>query len=368
LSENTRATGASQAFCTPNSDTHTTRLSRVKDWLEESKRLVTEEAGRNACKIQKVSHRLVWDLAETFSRFPSFTQHGAVWAGQATLALQLGVDVRQVRRAIAVLLELKVLSIKRPSRSQRRDTNTMVALLDGKPLFAEVDNDHRPSASAEYRTPASPKYRATASSNSMEQELKKDSSPVGPPGAAQATPRQAEGDALDRMQNTRGEAAASAPASQPSFARLFDDYPHPPGAVENPAYYAHARKAWNKLSTEQKQSAQLTGRKAPGERWLGYWLDDGRETGEFRIAARHTDGARVWVREGHPNLRRGGKITAQMVGAFRQYNTALADNCKPAGCSKANGRRISTSSSAMGEQHERALHHPDPDSAAQHRG
>ena len=50
----------------------------------------------------------------------------------------------------------------------------------------------------------------------------------------------------------------------------------------------------------------------------------------------------------HPNLRRGGKITAQMVGAFRQCNTALADNCRPAGCLKANGRRISTSSSAMG--------------------
>ena len=49
-----------------------------------------------------------------------FTQHGTVWAGQATLALQLGVDVRQVRRAIAVLLELKVLSVERPSRGQHR--------------------------------------------------------------------------------------------------------------------------------------------------------------------------------------------------------------------------------------------------------
>src|SRR5215831_8768502 len=66
----------------------------------------------------------------------------------------------------------------------------------------------------------------------------------------------------------------------------------------------------------------------------------------------------------HRNLRRGGKITAQMVGTFRQYNAALADNCRPVGCSKANGRRISTSSSEMGGQHERALHHFDPDSAA----
>jgi len=91
-------------------------------------------------------------------------------------------------------------------------------------------------------------------------------------------------------------------APQQSFARLFDDYPHPPAAVKIPAYYAHARKAWNKLSTEQKKFAQLTGRKALGERWLGYWLDDGRETGKFSFAARQTNGARVWVREGTPEF------------------------------------------------------------------
>ena len=283
----TRAPGASQArFCTPNPHADATRRSRLKFvWLEQLKTLVAEEAGRNGCKIQKVSHRLVCDLAETVARYPSFTQHG-----------------RQVRRAIAVLLELKVLSIERPSRGQRRDTNTMVAFLDERPLFAVVEDDHRVSPSAEYRTPTSPNHRATASSNSREEELKKDSSPVGPSGAAQATQRQAEGVALDRMQTTTGEAAPSAPASPPSFARLFDDYPHPPGAVNIPAYYAHARKAWNKLSSEQKQCAQLTAEKALGERWLGYWLDDGRETGEFRVAARHTDGARVWVREGTPEF------------------------------------------------------------------
>jgi hypothetical protein len=180
--KNTRAPGASQArFWTPNPRADATRRSRLKFvWLEELKRLVAEEAGRSACKIQKVSHRLVSDLAETFARYPSFTQHGEVWAGQATLALQLGVDVRQVRRAISVLSELKVLSIKRPSRSRRRDTNTMVALLDERPLFAVVENDHPVSPSAEYRRPASPNHRATASSNSREEELKKDSSHVGP--------------------------------------------------------------------------------------------------------------------------------------------------------------------------------------------
>jgi len=56
----------------------------------------------------------------------------------------------------------------------------MVALLDERPVFAVVEDDHRVSPSAEYRTPTSPNHRATASSNSREEELKKDSSPVGP--------------------------------------------------------------------------------------------------------------------------------------------------------------------------------------------
>src|SRR5262249_50008901 len=151
--KNTRAPGASQArFCTPNPHADATRRSRLKFvWLEQLKRMVAKEAGRNACKIQKVSHRLGCDLAEKLAHYPSFPQHGEVWAGQATLALQLGVDVRQVRRAIAVLLQLKVFSIKRPSRGRRRDTNTMVALLDERPLFAVVENDYRVSPSAEYR-------------------------------------------------------------------------------------------------------------------------------------------------------------------------------------------------------------------------
>src|SRR5262249_25184115 len=148
----------------------------------------------------------------------------------------------------------------------------------------------------------SPNHRATASSNSREEELKRDSSPVCRSGAAQATQRQPEGDALDSMQNTAGEAAASPPASQPSFARLFDDYRHPTGAMEIPAYYPHARNAWNKLSTEQKQSAVQAAPDAPGDRWLGYWLDDGREMGKFKLAARHSGGARVWVPEGTPEF------------------------------------------------------------------
>jgi hypothetical protein len=218
-SENTRAPGASQArFCAPNPHADATRRSRLKFvWLEQLKREVADEAGRNACKIQKVSHRLVCDLTETFARYPSFTKHGEVWAGQATLAFQLGVDVRQVRRAIAVLLKLKILSIKRPSRGRRRDTNTILALLDERPLFGRP----RPLTKGQLRPPILGKRRYSADgdtrwSTSTTAEPKKDSSPVGPSGAAQATQQRAEGDAVDRTQshnrrNGSGSVSAGVP-------------------------------------------------------------------------------------------------------------------------------------------------------------
>ena len=271
-SKNTRALGASQArFCRPNPHADATRRSRLKFvWLEELKRLVAEEAGRSACKIQKVSHRLVCDLAETFARYPSFTQHGQVWAGQAALALQLGVDVRQVRRAIAVLLELKVLSIKRPSRGQRRDTNTMVALLDERPLFAVVEDDHRVSPSAEYRTPTSPNHRATASSNSKEEELKKDSSPVGPSNTSRRkTPVAKEEESNFDELNSGGGCSQDdlrPSATKPNSRKTGDDGASllrssrgfiriPEAQREKPAYEPMARQAWGALSNAQKAEA-----------------------------------------------------------------------------------------------------------------
>ena len=308
--KNTRAPGASQArFCTPNPHADATTRSRLKFvWLEELKRQVADEAGRNACKIQTVSHRLVCDLAETVARYPSFAQHGEVWAGQATLAFQLGVDVRQVRRAIAVLLKLRVLSIKRPSRGRRRDTNTMVALLDERPLFAVVEDDHRVSSSAEYRTSTSPNHRATASSNSREEELKKNSSPVGlsrtgacetpapqeeelkPDGAcSQAGPHPPNG-------NAQGDSAGGAA----SFARLLRDYPHPRGQPENPAYEPVARRAWGALTNAQKADAIDAAPNAPGKIWLGHWLNDARETGNFATVKQSAAGPRVWVSENTP--------------------------------------------------------------------
>ena len=49
LLKNIRAPGASQAsFCTPNSYADASRRSRLKAWFKQSKRLVSEQAGRNA--------------------------------------------------------------------------------------------------------------------------------------------------------------------------------------------------------------------------------------------------------------------------------------------------------------------------------
>ena len=312
--KNTRAPGASQArFCSLNPHADATRRSRRKFvWLEKLNRLVAEEAGRSACKIQKVSHRLVCDLAGTFARYPSFTQHGEVWAGQATFAFQLGVDVRQVRRAISVLLELKVLSIRRPSRGQRRVTNTMVALLDERPLFAEVDDEHRVSPSAEYRTPTSPDHRATASSNSREEGLKKDSSPVDPfdtsrRGTPVAKEEETNFDELNsgggcsqddpRPSATKANSRNTGDDGAVAFAELMKVYPHPRGQRENPAYEPMARRAWGALSDAQKAEAIDAAPHAPGKIWLGHWLNDARETGIFEITeAALPPAARVGLR------------------------------------------------------------------------
>jgi hypothetical protein len=306
--KNTRPPGASQArSCTPNPRADATPRSRLRFvWLEQLKSLVAKEAGRNACKIQTVSHRLVCDLAETLARYPSFTQHGEVWAGQAILALQLGVDVRQVRRAIAVLLQLKVLRIKRPSWGRRRDTNTMVALLDENPLFAVGEDDHRASPSAEYRTRTSPNHRASASSNSREEELKKDSSSVGPSGTGigeMPTAQEEESD-VDKLKPedtcsrvdpdpSKGLSAGRAA----SFARLLTDYPHPREQRKKPAYEPTARRAWAKLTDAQRAKAIDAAAYAPGRIWLAHWLNDAREIGNFELLKQSAAGPRVWVSE-----------------------------------------------------------------------
>jgi hypothetical protein len=111
------------------------RIRRKFAWLAELKKAVCSEVGRVACKYQKVSHRLVADLADEIvsGRYPSFMKHGEVWVGQVMLAKRLGVHERQVRRAVAVLVALGFLLVERDRRE--RNTNKMTPLTAGTPLF-----------------------------------------------------------------------------------------------------------------------------------------------------------------------------------------------------------------------------------------
>jgi hypothetical protein len=304
-SQNTRAAGASQARSdSPGLRADAAGRTRLKfAWLAQLKMLLCRGAGHNACKGQKVSHRLVADLAEEIAsgRYPSFMKDGEVWVGQASLANRLGVNERQVRRAIAVLVALKLLRVERASRGRRRDTNKMAALLHEKPLF-EADRTHyRASASGENRTSASSDHRARAPSNSKKEEAKKDSSPVssckvGP--AAQIGP-QVEGELFD-CDEIQDEPNAASRVVEISFARLLRDYPHPPSSQEHRAYRPHARTAWSKLTPAQKASAVRAATNAPGKEWLGHWLDSGRETGKFEVVEQCAVVARMWVRHGTP--------------------------------------------------------------------
>jgi hypothetical protein len=87
-----------------------------------------------------------------------------------------------------------------------------------------------------------------------------------------------------------------------SFGRLLRDYPHPPGphGLEHGAYRGHARGVWNKLTIEQRQASVRAAGSAPGKDWLGHWLDEGRETGNFEVMKQRIPESRVWVRQGTP--------------------------------------------------------------------
>jgi hypothetical protein len=88
---------------------------------------------------------------------------------------------------------------------------------------------------------------------------------------------------------------AAAPVFEFSLGFLMRDYPHPPGGhgIEHGAYRAHARTAWGKLTTGQKQAAVRAAPHAPGKEWLGHWLDSGREIGKFDIVEQRAVAPRV---------------------------------------------------------------------------
>lgn len=124
--QNTAPEGAAQAV--------DQELARRKyGWRNIVKRKLRSDHGRELCKQHNVSPRLVAELAEEISGYPSFRKHGEVWAGQKRLGIRLGVQDRQVRRAVGALVELDLLRVKR--ERGRANTNNMAAFLHGRPLF-----------------------------------------------------------------------------------------------------------------------------------------------------------------------------------------------------------------------------------------
>ncbi len=302
--QNTAPQGAPQAF-------DRQRARRKYDWLNVVKRILRSDHGRELCKQHNVSPRLVAELADEISGFPSFREHGEVWVGQQRLGLRLRVQDRQVRRAVGALVELDLLRVER--ERGRANTNNMAALLHGRPLFEPNVADHGSSVSAINGMRVSADDRTRASSNLNGEEAQKYTSPVGPSktGTSETPTVQEEDSKVAELKpegacsqsdphpwngNARGDSAGRAA----SFARLLNDYPHPRSQRENPAYEPVARRAWGALSDAQKAEAIDAAPHARGKIWLGHWLDDARETGIFEILKQPAAGPRVWVSEATP--------------------------------------------------------------------
>jgi hypothetical protein len=300
--QNTAPQDAAQAF-------DHERARRKYSWLRVVKRKLRTDQGREACKQQNVCPRLVAELADEISGYPSFKEHGEVWAGQQRIGLRLGVQDRQVRRAVGALCELDLLRVKR--ERGRGNTNTMAALLHGRPLFEPNVADHRSLVSAIHGVRASAENRTWASSNLNAEEAWKYPSPVGPSKTGtwetpraheeeshvdELTPEGSQADPHPWKANAQGLSGGRAV----SFARLLSDYPHPGEQRKHPAYEPVARRAWRALSDAQKAEAINAAPHAPGKIWVGHWLDDARETGIFDTVRQATVGPRVWVSEGTP--------------------------------------------------------------------
>ena len=262
------------------------------------------------------------DLAEEIAnRYPSFMDQGEVYVGQAALAKLLAVHERQVRRAVAALIKLKSLQAARGG-GRHRDTNTMTPLLGGTPLFADGDNRATTSSQRRARMPSD--ERASSPRN-LKVDLENDSSTVGSPKSAAersaATPMGEEREADDRRPTSARDTSNGAARAQPqcadeaeiagrtpasilslSFAHLMRKFPHPPGppGIEHPGYRGHARVAWKKLSTQQQQDALGAAPNAPRNEWVGHWLDNGRETGNFEVVEQREGVERVWVQKNTP--------------------------------------------------------------------
>ena len=116
--ERTASGGSSQGH--PNLRTSADKTSVQREWnrrkfqfLAAAKLKLGSDCGRKICKDLKVSHRLVADVADEIAtgRYPSLVSYGYVYVSQKALGERLKVHERQVRRAIAALVELGLLRL-----------------------------------------------------------------------------------------------------------------------------------------------------------------------------------------------------------------------------------------------------------------
>ena len=304
--QNTAPQGAAQAF-------EKERDRRKYSWLRVVKRKLRSDHGRDVCKQKNVCPRLVAELVDEISGYPSFKEHGEIWAGQQRLGLSLGVQDRQVRRAVRALVELDLLRVQR--KRGRLSTNNMAALLHGCPLFETNSADYGSSPSLRDGTRVSSSDRTGTSSNTYGGEAQKYTSPVGPSDARRReTPMAKEEESnFDQLNSgggcsqsdtrpsaTKANSPKSGDGRAVSFAQVMRVYPHPRGQREYDAYEPAARLAWDALGDAQRAEALKAAPHAPGKSWLKHWLNDARETGIFEILNQPAAGLRVWISEGTP--------------------------------------------------------------------
>jgi hypothetical protein len=302
------------------------RARRKFQFLAAVKFSLSTDRGRKTCEDHKVSHRLVADLANEIvtGPYPSLVAYGSIYAGQKALGELLGVHERQIRRAVAALLALGLLRIERDRRGLQ--TNVMIPLLDGCPLFQEIDctAHDRATASSGQGARTSSDERASVSSNLKGEEVQ-DSSPVAPSaaeavesapkeeeiksgrGAVNGADRPSRGitppdlPTLEKLETSASiVGATSGSAIDASFAELMRLYPHPAGQRQRSAYVPHALARWRTLSDAEKGEAARAAPTAPGNVWVGHWLDRGRESGNFEVVELQHAADRVWVPVGTP--------------------------------------------------------------------
>jgi hypothetical protein len=304
-------------------------------------------------------------LAKTIIDYPSVAAVGWTWPGELRLAAALNESDRNIRKREKRLRAAGVLVVVAPGEGWR--SNRYVPVLDNRPLVesalgsakvraaisAQCGDDHRAtratSESIESGTTVPPReepaFHPVRNERSAEpggETLRENISPTPYPAPTRKPPQREEeafhfqeaarpGDQLPgnpHLQDHERDQQGGPPFLEIAFARLIRDYPHPPGSLDHAAYRPSARKAWNRLTSEQQQAAAQAASKAPGKEWLSCWLNDGREIGNFEIVARQPATRRVWVRQGTPQFKawmeryrangRRPQTTRRMIGGELQ--------------------------------------------------